>query len=53
MSELNQLRIGSNRFLSFLTVMLILTLDANNGKDMLDVLVPYIESLTIVNLGNH
>lgn len=43
---------GSGRFLGFFTVMLVLTLDASNGKDVLDVLVPYIESLTFNNL-NH
>ena len=37
--------------IGFFTVMLILTLDAANGKDILDVLVPYIESLTHVNLS--
>ena len=34
----------------FFTVLLILTLDASNGKDLLDVLVPYVESLTKTNL---
>ncbi len=42
---------GSFRFLGFFTVMLVLTLDASNGKDLLDVFVPYIESLTVVNLS--
>ena len=37
---------GNGRFLSFFTVLLILTLDASNGKDLLDVLVPYIEAAT-------
>jgi hypothetical protein len=37
---------GRSCFLSFFTVMLILTLDASNGKDLLDVIVPYIESLS-------
>lgn len=39
--------LGMGRFLGFWSVMLILTLDASNGKDLLDVLVPYVEALTI------
>lgn len=34
------------RFLGFWTVLLILTLDASNGKDILDVTVPLIEAYT-------
>jgi len=37
----------SARVFGFCTVLLILTLDASNGKDILDVIVPYIESVTI------
>ena len=35
------------RLLGFFTVLLILTLDASNGKDLIDVIVPYVESLTV------
>ncbi len=46
-NSLEQQNKGSRScFLSFFTVMLILTLDASNGKDLLDVIVPYIESVT-------
>ena len=38
--------IYGSRALGFFTVMLILTLDASSGKDLLDVLVPYIEAQT-------
>ena len=45
-AELRSSSSGSSRFLSFFTVLLILTLDASNGKDLLDVVIPYIESVT-------
>lgn len=44
--ELRSSGSSSSRFLSFFTVLLILTLDASNGKDLLDVVIPYIESVT-------
>jgi len=37
---------SGGRFLGFLTVLLILTLNADNGKDVLDVFVPYIQAQT-------
>lgn len=51
MSDGKNINIGG-RFLGFLTVMLILTLNASNGKDMLDVIVPWIESQTVSTLEN-
>jgi len=38
--------ITMGRFLGFFTVLLILTLNAGNGKDILDVTVPLIEAYT-------
>lgn len=38
---------STSRFLGFFTVMLILTLNASNGKDLLDVMIPYIEAKTL------
>lgn len=35
------------RFLGFFTVLMILTLNASNGKDLLDVVIPYIEAQTL------
>lgn len=52
MSDGNNYAPGA-RFLSFFTVLLVLTLDAENGKDILDVLVPFIESLTYLNMSAH
>lgn len=46
MSEKYQINANGGRFLGFLTVLLILTLNASNGKDLLDVIVPYIEAQT-------
>lgn len=40
---------GSARVFGFFTVLLILTLDASNGSDLIDVVIPYIESLTQLN----
>ena len=40
----------SARGLGFFTVLLILTLNADNGKDLLDVMVPYIEASTTLTL---
>ncbi len=52
MSDNSSGNLTTCRFFGFFTVLLILTLDASNGKDMLDVLVPYIESLTTANTNN-
>lgn len=38
--------VNMGRFLGFWTVLLILTLNASNGKDLLDVTVPLIEAYT-------
>jgi hypothetical protein len=38
--------VSGGRFLGFFTVLLILTLNADNGKDLLDVLVPHIAAQT-------
>ena len=52
MSKDNDISIGSGaRVFGFFTVMLILTLDASNGKDLLDVLVPYIQSISTCSTG--
>ena len=37
---------GSGRFLGFFTVLMILTLNADNGRDLLDELVPFIAAKT-------
>jgi hypothetical protein len=37
---------SGGRVFGFFTVLLILTLNANNGSDLLDVVVPYIQAQT-------
>lgn len=38
--------VAGGRLLGFFTVLLILTLNASNGRDLLDTIVPYIDAKT-------
>jgi hypothetical protein len=38
--------LGGGRLLGFFSLLMLLTLNASNGKDLLDVIVPYVEAQT-------
>ena len=49
MSDKN-ISVAGGRFIGFFSLLMLLTLNASNGKDVLDVFVPWIEAQTVETL---